>query len=418
LVRSPSCRPACGAALLLAGILVAWSAASAQEPRPERAVIIVIDGCRADTLEAADTPNLDALAARGVSYGRAVIGHLMSNTPPGHATLVTGLFPRSHGVVGHKWQDAGTGERVNITGWKAALDGVPLEVYAEAGVLALPDLFRQRYPDGYIASVSCGKFYAAMLMGGLSADEIESFPLEAPPGVGASGDARDWTILDTSAMSAAIEIAETHGPRLLMINLPDTDRMGHDTGGMPTSEIMSAVLANVDEQIGHLLTAYADLGLLEETVFVVTADHGMAASRGPDRGQLVRGVLAEVGASGMADHEHIWLDDPAQAEEAAEAFVEAALPGLTSVYWAEGGQEDTVYRRAPGLPVSQELDEAYLALLSTYAGPRGQRVVLVFAEEKPPAVDEGADWSGTHTRISWSTQHVPLVLAGPGIVSG
>lgn len=66
-------------------------------------VLIVLDTVRADALSSsgnllADTPFLDRLASEGVRFSRATSASTW--TPPGHASLFTGLYPVSHGTRG------------------------------------------------------------------------------------------------------------------------------------------------------------------------------------------------------------------------------------------------------------------------------------------------------------------------------
>jgi arylsulfatase A-like enzyme/Flp pilus assembly protein TadD len=84
--------------IALFGVLPAAEAAPA--PRPNL-VLVTLDTTRADHLGSADwphakTPNLDALAARGVRFDRC--DSAAPITLPSHATIHTGLFPPRHGV--------------------------------------------------------------------------------------------------------------------------------------------------------------------------------------------------------------------------------------------------------------------------------------------------------------------------------
>jgi hypothetical protein len=68
---------------------------------PVNVLLVTIDTLRADHLGAyghktAQTPTLDALAARGVRFATAV-AHVPL-TGPSHASLLTGLTPPGHGV--------------------------------------------------------------------------------------------------------------------------------------------------------------------------------------------------------------------------------------------------------------------------------------------------------------------------------
>ncbi len=72
-----------------------------QKPVPLNVLLLTLDTTRADHLGAwgwphARTPNLDALAARGVRFSRCDTAAPI--TLPSHATILTGLFPPRHGA--------------------------------------------------------------------------------------------------------------------------------------------------------------------------------------------------------------------------------------------------------------------------------------------------------------------------------
>ena len=73
------------------------------EQRPPVTILVSIDGFRPDYLQRGVTPNLNALAAAGVST--AMRPSFPSITFPNHYTLITGLRPDRSGVVGNKMED-------------------------------------------------------------------------------------------------------------------------------------------------------------------------------------------------------------------------------------------------------------------------------------------------------------------------
>ena len=79
--------------------------------------LIVLDGFRPDYLNLANMPAFHALASRGISYDRAWVGQLESETPTGHATIGTGSFPRHNGVIGFEWRDP-VSRREVLDGWE------------------------------------------------------------------------------------------------------------------------------------------------------------------------------------------------------------------------------------------------------------------------------------------------------------
>ncbi|MGH2735065.1 MAG: alkaline phosphatase family protein, partial [Actinomycetota bacterium] len=70
-------------------------------PPPRLVLTIVWDGAGDNLLEAhpKSWPYLRSLMRAGVSFENAIIGSTPSNTPPIHATIGTGAWPRRHGIV-------------------------------------------------------------------------------------------------------------------------------------------------------------------------------------------------------------------------------------------------------------------------------------------------------------------------------
>ena len=86
--------------LILLATLVACSAGREIAPRPN-VLVISVDTLRRDHLgcygyERDTSPNIDALAARGVMFSNAL--STSSWTLPSHASMLTGRYPSSHGL--------------------------------------------------------------------------------------------------------------------------------------------------------------------------------------------------------------------------------------------------------------------------------------------------------------------------------
>ena len=84
---------------MIAWLLCACSSAPAPQKAPtttpKNALLIVIDTARADVVAEVDTPNLDALAARGTSVPHAWASGTW--TVPSVASILTGMSVREHG---------------------------------------------------------------------------------------------------------------------------------------------------------------------------------------------------------------------------------------------------------------------------------------------------------------------------------
>lgn len=66
------------------------------------AILVVIDGCRPDGIQQADTPNIDALIERGAHTfkARSVVP---SATLPCHTSMFRGVTPSRHGITTNTW---------------------------------------------------------------------------------------------------------------------------------------------------------------------------------------------------------------------------------------------------------------------------------------------------------------------------
>src|SRR5215472_14076652 len=64
-------------------------------PRDANVLLITLDTTRADQL-GSKTPHLNAVAARGVRFSRAVAQ--VPLTLPSHASIMTGAYPTRHGL--------------------------------------------------------------------------------------------------------------------------------------------------------------------------------------------------------------------------------------------------------------------------------------------------------------------------------
>src|SRR5262249_48782448 len=98
------------ASLPLAGWVTAARASQRVSPSamPKLAVLIVVDQMRADYVERfrSDwTGGFKRLLNEGAWFSRAEYPYLFTVTCAGHATISTGTFPHSHGIVGNTWFD-------------------------------------------------------------------------------------------------------------------------------------------------------------------------------------------------------------------------------------------------------------------------------------------------------------------------
>ncbi|MFA5990011.1 MAG: ectonucleotide pyrophosphatase/phosphodiesterase [Sphingomonas sp.] len=236
--------------------------ASAQTPMREPVTILVsIDGFRPDYLTRGVTPNLNALAASGISG--AMRPSFPSVTFPNHWTLVTGLRPDRHGIVGNRMEDTRRGGEVftmqseDSFWWDAA---EPLWITAENAGVRSATMF---WPGSSVA------------LGGKRPSDWQQFGHEV------NNRQRVDAIVDWLRRPAATR------PRFLTLYFDTVDSAGHKYG--PDDARTTAAVADIDTAIAQLRAGLAELG--QPANLVIVADHGMAAT-GPDRVILLNTIAS------------------------------------------------------------------------------------------------------------------------------
>jgi arylsulfatase A-like enzyme len=266
-------------ALLLAHALLLATACGTREkrPGPPNVLLISIDTLRRDHLGCygygpKTTPNIDRLARRGVVFDGAVSGS--SWTLPAHASMLTGVYPALHAL-----QDDGVSLPAGIGTLAEALGkrgyntlGVVAHVYV-SGLFGLDRGFR-RFDDadaraGREAPTATAIVDRALRL--LEEDRAEPFFAflhffdphwdYAPP-----APYRE-KFADPSYRGPMDGTVKSLLPYLQGKPMPEPDLRR-------TIALYDGEIAYVDAEIGRLLGAMRKMGILENTLVVVTADHG------------------------------------------------------------------------------------------------------------------------------------------------
>ena len=275
-VRQPNTRIAAW------GVLVAlcWPSAAAAERLAERVVVVSLDGVAAAELNHPDNelPMLRGFAKSGV-HGAAT-SVLPSVTWAAHTTLVTGVLPARHGVVGNHWLDREAG--VVIHAWqptKEASVAVPTiyDVAHTAGLSTAALLWPQTsgaptldlsIPEVY-SKAAFSRFVTPKLRRGLDKAGIAVDRL-------AELSEAEEAPLDELAAKITEHVIEHHGPHLLLVHLTSADTRAHRAG--PGSPRHRAGLALYDRLVGRIVGAVGKAGHGDRTAFFVVSDHGFFAT--------------------------------------------------------------------------------------------------------------------------------------------
>lgn len=277
---------------LVLGACATTPTRSSLADRPDRVILISIDGFRDDYLNRGATPVLDRLAAEG-AHG-PMRPSWPSVTFPNHYTLVTGLHPDHHGIVSNRFFDPTLGTftmRSKETAWWDQAE--PIWVTAEKAGLKTGTMF---WPGSEV------EIHGVRPSHWLAFDQSMS------------GDARVDQVLSW------LDLPIDQRPRLGTLYFDIVDTIGHRYG--PDAPETLEAAASVDASIGRLVEGLKSRGLSDRTMLVVVADHGMAATS-PERviwiDDLIDPAQLRIGYSGA-----VLTADPAPGHE---AEVQAKLVG-------------------------------------------------------------------------------------------
>jgi hypothetical protein len=139
---------------------------------PRLAVVLVVDQMRADYLDRFAhlfDGGFARLLASGAVFTDAHHDHAVTSTAPGHATIATGTFPATHGIVANDFFDrnedrsvySGLDEEAPLLGFPDAAGRSPRRLRREG----LADWLKGSYSSGKVVSVAL-KDRSAIMMGG------------------------------------------------------------------------------------------------------------------------------------------------------------------------------------------------------------------------------------------------------------
>jgi predicted AlkP superfamily pyrophosphatase or phosphodiesterase len=145
--------------------------------RPSLVVVISIDQMKAEYIDWFGhqwNGGLKRLYQEGAVFTNAMLDFAASETGPGHASLSTGSFPKTHGILGNEWTDPKTRKEVYCVADSTAktVDGLGGGMsHRNLVVPALGDWLKASSKASKVVSLSV-KDRAAILMGGKNPDQV------------------------------------------------------------------------------------------------------------------------------------------------------------------------------------------------------------------------------------------------------
>ena len=261
------------AAVGVVGCSVGCGGARAPAPPvapPEHVIIVTIDTLRADRLgcygnDHVATPNIDRLAREGATAPEATVPAPI--TRPSHISIFTGLDPAQHGIRDNISRalapDVPTlAEAFKAAGWETAGFVSSIVLSAQSGLGRGFDEFSDRFDLGPDAR-----------------DEARFLDILEKRGDVAIGEAIAWLERHARARTFVwVHLYDPHAP----YEPPEPYASRY------ASQPYDGEVAWTDELVGRLDTALSRLGIRDQTLMTLTADHGEALG---EHGEPVHGFF-------------------------------------------------------------------------------------------------------------------------------
>ena len=213
-------------------------------------VMLSLDGFRYDYLDKYDAPNLEKIVASGIT-SKGLIPGFPSSTFPNHYSIVTGLYPGNHGLIGNNFYHRERGQKYAMKNAQTVTDG------SWYGGLPLWQALQQ-------AGLPTASFFWV----GSEANIQGAYPTfyERYSGRVPNAQRVEQTL-------AWLRLPKNQRPRFVTLYFSTVDSAGHNHG--PDSKQVRNAVKAVDKQVGALMDGLAKLDL--PVNLFVTSDHGMDA---------------------------------------------------------------------------------------------------------------------------------------------
>ncbi|MBM3321611.1 MAG: sulfatase [Candidatus Eisenbacteria bacterium] len=269
--------------LFVFALVLLFPSCAGKETAPANLLLITVDTLRADRLGCyggtdARTPAIDRLARGGTLFTNAFCS--IPITLPSHASIFTGLYPRTHKVLSHGY---------TLAPEHTTLAEVLREHGYQTGAFISSHVLDDKYGlaqgfDIYWKRYNYGRERAERLMEEAGEDLLTLAVL-------------DWLRLEAKepffiwlhwfhphkpyeppGAMRALHDPSPDSP--LQPDVPTLQKVWEGAIDLPDEEVerfrslYAGEVAFTDQQVGIVLSRLKDLGLLENTLVVLTADHG------------------------------------------------------------------------------------------------------------------------------------------------
>ncbi|ORX53337.1 Phosphodiest-domain-containing protein [Piromyces finnis] len=215
-------------------------------------ILFSIDGFRREYLDRKKTPTLATIAEYGVS-AEYMISQFPTETFPNHYSIITGLFPESHGIVSNVFYDPKLNATFDYTDPNCAKDpdgkwfkGEPLWVTANKNGHKTASLMWV----GSETMINGEKPNYVVPFGEMDLDE------------------------KVDAIFEWLQLPAKDRPSFISVYIPDLDTVGHEKG--PSSNDITRKLVEIDQMFAKFISKLEDSELINFIDIMVVSDHGMS----------------------------------------------------------------------------------------------------------------------------------------------
>ncbi|XP_071807109.1 venom phosphodiesterase 2-like [Asterias amurensis] len=213
-------------------------------------ILVSLDGFRNDYLDRGVTPNLKRLSDCGV-HTPYMYPSFPTLTFPNHYSIVTGLLPEHHGIIGNNMYDPELNKVFSLSGTEKD------NSYWWGG----EPIWNTAMKQGLIA----GSYFwvgSDVEIQGMRPDYYYPYDGNTSPETKINK-IKEW-----------LQYPSDTRPDFITLYFDEPDHTGHDYG--PNSDTINAMLTTVDSYIRDLMDAITEIKMENCTNIIILADHGMS----------------------------------------------------------------------------------------------------------------------------------------------
>lgn len=366
----------------------------------DRVVIIVIDSMNSDYIfnnhqnqNFMLTPNIGELVKNGVAFANATAS-LPAMTQTSHLTIVSGAYTEKFGIPGN------VVIKNPLGGWGGITVVQPWE---HPEMITGDTIFKamERANPEYTSAIVAGKNYVGVPIWAdyqVAPSKLSDSVKEELPNIYTFPSKLYSDSNDSVVMDFVLEVLKKKDPDVMLVNLGWVDETQHNFC-FGSKESLAAVHW-ADHQVGRLVEYLKSSGKLDNTLLVLTADHGQSNVFKPFD---FHAFLSERGIDCMVIPEltsgHVFLRNQEDMDRAVAALWET---GIVDGVWG-GDDRNEIHIVTP------YTGDIYFSVIPPYynAIPKAMTPFFVFGPDGQ---------KGTHAGLSETS--VPLVFFGPKVDRG